>query len=231
MIFVLLYFVNAVITIVTEHFDLRIWMYVSKVMLMPLLAIFFYSRTKSLKPYVLIYLALFFSWWGDIFLMLPRDKADSGAKLLFICGLVSFLIAHINYIFYFLKEVKAKPKVTVIVEKPYLVFPFLLYIILFLSKLYPSLAVVGMRMPVTIYALVIITMLMTAFNRKNLVESASFHYVFWGALLFVFSDSCIAVNVFHYPFEGARAVIMSTYIVAQYLIIKGVLLNIASGNK
>lgn len=225
MLYLILYFINAVITIVAEHFEFRIGMYVSKVMLMPLMAIYFYSIVKEIKPFLLIYLALFFSWWGDIFLMFPREPGTANAKLLFICGLVSFLIAHVNYIFYFIKEVKDKPKVTVIVEKPFLVFPFLFYIVLFLYILYPSLAPVGMKVPVTVYALVIVTMLITAFNRKKLVPSGSFQYVFWGALLFVFSDSCIAVNVFYQPFEFARAIIMSTYILAQYLIINGVLLN------
>ena len=48
-------------------------------------------------------------------------------------------------------------------------------------------------------------------------------FVFVGAILFVFSDSCIAINLFYEPFELARMTIMSTYITAQLIIIKGVL--------
>jgi hypothetical protein len=69
-------------------------------------------------------------------------------------------------------------------------------------------------------------MLIAAFNRKNMVTPVSFTWVFIGALFFVFSDSCIAINLFYKPFASARAVIMSTYIMAQFLIISGVLKQI-----
>ena len=116
---------------------------------------------------------------------------------------------------------KSITKVTVIVEKPYLVLPFLLFIFLFLRLMYPTLGT--MKIPVTVYGIVITSMMLMAFNRKNIVNSTSFYLVFAGALLFVFSDSCIAVNLFYKPFELARMVIMSTYIIAQFLIIKGIL--------
>jgi uncharacterized membrane protein YhhN len=66
-------------------------------------------------------------------------------------------------------------------------------------------------------------MMMAAFNRKNLVSNISFNLVFSGAVLFVLSDSCIAINLFYKPFELARITIMLTYIIAQILIIKGIL--------
>ena len=47
--------------------------------------------------------------------------------------------------------------------------------------------------------------------------------VFIGAIIFVCSDSCIAINVFYKPFEFARIAIMSTYTIAQFLIIYGVI--------
>ena len=221
MIYLILYVISGIATIVAEHTELRMLMYASKVLLMPLLALYFYQQSKQIKNYKFIYLALFFSWWGDIFLMFPRNEASPNAKLLFICGLVSFLIGHFNYIIHFIKEMKSITKVTVIVEKPYLVLPFLLFIFLFLRLMYPTLGT--MKIPVTVYGIVITSMMLMAFNRKNIVNSTSFYLVFAGALLFVFSDSCIAVNLFYKPFELARMVIMSTYIIAQFLIIKGIL--------
>lgn len=221
MLYLILYLISGLLTIFAEHTEYRMLMYTTKVMLMPLLALYFYHKSKEIKNYKFIYLALFFSWWGDIFLMFPRNEASPNAKLLFICGLVSFLIGHFNYIIHFVKEVKPRPKVTVIVEKPYLILPFLVFIFLFLKLLYPSLG--PMKIPVTVYGIVITCMMMAAFNRKNLVSNMSFMLVFSGAVLFVFSDSCIAVNLFYKPFELARIAIMSTYIIAQLLIIKGIL--------
>lgn len=42
-------------------------------------------------------------------------------------------------------------------------------------------------------------------------------------LLFVFSDSLIAVNRFAWSFDAARAIIMSTYLAAQFFIVYGIL--------
>ena len=221
MIYLVLYLISGIATIFAENAELKMLMYLSKVMLMPLLALYFYQQSKDIKSYKFIYLALFFSWWGDIFLMFPRDESSANAKILFISGLVSFLIGHLNYIIYFIKEVNPKTKVTVIIEKPYLVLPFLLFIFLFLKLLFPTLGT--MKIPVTIYGIVITCMMMAAFNRKNLVSSNSFYLIFCGALLFVFSDSCIAINLFYKPFDLARIIIMATYIIAQLLIVKGVL--------
>lgn len=222
MVYIILYLINGFLTIYAENAEYRMLMYATKVMMMPLLAFYFYRESKAFKAYKFIYLALFFSWWGDMFLMIPRNEyTPPNAKLLFICGLVSFLIGHVNYIAHFLKEVKSKTKVSIVVEKPYLVLPFLLFIVIFLSVLYPSLGT--MKIPVTVYGIVITSMLMAAFNRKDMVNSASFNLVFIGAVLFVFSDSCIAVNLFHKPFDLARIVIMSTYITAQLLIVQGIL--------
>lgn len=227
MIYLILYFINGALTIFAEHQEFRMLMYVSKVLMMPFLAIYFYAETKKIKEFRFIYLALFFSWWGDIFLMFPRSEYEpANAKLLFVCGLVSFLIAHINYIVYFYREIKDQPKVTIIIEKPYLIIPFLLLGSSLLILLYPTLG--PMKLPVTVYTIVIISMLIMAFNRRNLVDPVSFTWVFIGALFFVFSDSCIAINLFYKPFASARAVIMATYIIAQFLIISGALKQIQS---
>jgi uncharacterized membrane protein YhhN len=87
------------------------------------------------------------------------------------------------------------------------------------SCLYSDLA--EMRLPVIMYAIVILTMLTGAINRKEKVKKESHYLVLAGAILFVISDSVIAINKFSHQFESSGIVIMSTYIVAQYLIIAG----------
>jgi uncharacterized membrane protein YhhN len=64
-------------------------------------------------------------------------------------------------------------------------------------------------------------MLAGAINRMEKVNRASYYMVLTGAVLFVISDSAIAVNKFSYHFESSGAVIMSTYVIAQFLIITG----------
>jgi uncharacterized membrane protein YhhN len=87
------------------------------------------------------------------------------------------------------------------------------------SFLYGDLA--EMKLPVIIYAIVILTMLSGAINRSEKVNQHSYWLVLAGAILFVISDSAIAVNKFSLPFESSGIVIMSTYILAQYLIVTG----------
>ncbi len=222
MIVLLLYLIDVIIHIYAEHAEFNMVKYISKIALMPLLAIYLYQKTNAIAKYKYVYVALFFSWLGDIFLMFPRNEYEpSTEKLLFIAGLISFLIAHIHYILYFINEVKNSHQVTLIVSKPYFILPFFAYGITLLSILFPSLA--SMKLPVTIYTIIILCMVMAALNRKNLVSNNSFLFVFIGAILFALSDSCIAINVFYKPFELARIVIMSTYTVAQWLIVYGVI--------
>ena len=78
-----------------------------------------------------------------------------------------------------------------------------------------------MRLPVIVYAVVILTMLTGAINRIEKVKKESYFLVLAGAILFVISDSSIAVNKFSHQFDSSGMVIMSTYIVAQYLIVAG----------
>jgi uncharacterized membrane protein YhhN len=49
--------------------------------------------------------------------------------------------------------------------------------------------------------------------------------VYSGALLFIMSDAMIAINKFLNPLVQARLLIMATYIAAQFLIVKGVLIH------
>jgi uncharacterized membrane protein YhhN len=51
-----------------------------------------------------------------------------------------------------------------------------------------------------------------------------------GALLFVISDSILAINKFYQPFEAAGVLIMLTYGLAQFFIVEGAGRYIRSAN-
>jgi uncharacterized membrane protein YhhN len=87
------------------------------------------------------------------------------------------------------------------------------------SYLYAGLA--EMKLPVILYAIIILTMLTAAINRIDKVNKISYYLVLSGAILFVISDSSIAIAKFSHPFKSSGIVIMSTYVVAQYLIVIG----------
>jgi uncharacterized membrane protein YhhN len=77
--------------------------------------------------------------------------------------------------------------------------------------------------PVAAYSITILTMLQTALNRWKNVEKTTFQWVFLGAVIFVISDSLLAINRFVEAFNFAGFSIILTYAIGQYLIINGVL--------
>ncbi len=134
----------------------------------------------------------------------------------FVPGLVCFLTAHIMYILVFWLTPGEK---FISFRKAYLLLPVVLYGIGLILFLYNDLG--EMRIPVIIYAAVILSMLSLAINRFRKVGKNSYLLVLFGVILFVLSDSLLAINKFTLPFRSSGIVIMSTYIIAQYLITIG----------
>ncbi|HEX8142808.1 MAG TPA: lysoplasmalogenase [Pyrinomonadaceae bacterium] len=137
---------------------------------------------------------------GDIFLMLPADR--------FIAGLLSFLLAHLCYIAAFIFEGAHTAGLLYAI-------PFIVYGALMLRVLLPGLG--SMRAPVIVYMLVIMLMAWQALNRWMTTGQEGSAAAFAGALLFVVSDSILAVNRFKRRFPTAQLYVMSTYFMAQWL--------------
>lgn len=195
--------------------------YFSKPLLMLLLAVYFISSTEtssSLKKWMI--LALFFSWAGDVLLIFESSNAN-----FFIFGLVAFLLAHIFYIVLFDQiRVKEKFKQSLI---PLL--PIAVYYIILISLLQPTLG--GMQKPVSIYGLVISFMLSFAIDLWRLKDKTTSFLIIFGALLFITSDSLLAINKFYKQFEYAGIAVMATYGFAQLLITIGTVRYITSMSK
>lgn len=168
--------------------------------------------------------ALAFSWFGDVVLMFA-DKGDSSVseqakQIYFIIGLVLFLIAHILYIFLFAKQEKANAK-----SQPlwfYLgVLCIIGYLFAMLFVLYPTLA--DLKIPVTVYAVVISTMLLMTVKGFFEWREPANYYILAGAICFITSDSLLAFDKFYQPIPLAAFNIMSTYLTAQFGITFGIL--------
>jgi uncharacterized membrane protein YhhN len=108
---------------------------------------------------------------------------------------------------------------SVFFRKIYLAVPVILYGMGILWLLYEGLG--DMKLPVTTYTVVIMTMLLAAINREMKVNRQSYLLVLAGAVIFVVSDSILAINKFAQPFELGRMASMTSYITAQYLIAVG----------
>ena len=185
---------------------------ISKPLIIPVLIGYFLSQTNNvtsnLKKWIL--LALFFSWCGDVLLMF-QAKND----IFFLVGLSAFLIAHIFYIVFF-HNIRAKEKIK---SNPRLLAPVVVYYAGLIYFLSPYLG--DMKLPVRIYGVVISFMLMLALHMLYIKNKTAGKWMMVGALLFIISDSILAINKFYQPFKAAGVLIMLTYGLAQLFIVKG----------
>ena len=176
----------------------------TKTLLLPLLILIYITESKQhinlttsqLNKNFLIGLVL--SFFGDFFLLF---------KWGFLPGLGSFLLAHVFYILCFYKLIKRKASRA-------FVYMVSMYLIGFITFLYPYLN--EMKIPVTVYGIVISLMLYFSTRTAN-------NFLILGALLFVISDTVLAVNLFVKESQILSLLVMITYVAAQFFLVRGML--------
>jgi uncharacterized membrane protein YhhN len=166
---------------------------------LPMMTLLVYMVLNGYKERLII-LAIFFSMIGDILLLKSIDH--------FIGGLIAFLIAHICYIFVFYKR---NPKLNI--NYSFLYYGIGAYVFYMLFD-----ALGDMMIPVFIYILVITTM--TWFAKNQSTQSRRHQLAFFGALLFMLSDTILAFDRFGMSSDFAHYYVIISYWAAQYLIFK-----------
>ncbi|MGS2719477.1 lysoplasmalogenase [Paraglaciecola aestuariivivens] len=157
-------------------------------------------KTSHLNTAKVLFIALVFSGCGD--LLLAFDK--------FIPGLIAFLCAQLSfaYLFYTLhKNIWHRWQWSLLL---------LFYMILMLIWLLGQLGT--LLYPVLAYMTAIGCMGLLAIQSKLSMRGAVM-----GALVFILSDSFIAINKFIMPLPLASYLIMTSYYLAQYLLLRGFL--------
>ena len=183
---------------------------ISKPLIIPTLAATYLAATSRTKPFYkdAVLMGLLFSWFGDVLLHFEGY---------FIPGLISFLTAHIFYIFFFSSTQSANTSFFKL--RPVMLIAVIAYLIELMLLLWPHLG--GMKAPVLLYGITISTMLSAAFWQYQKLDNTTAIYLIIGAGFFVASDSILALNKFKKPFDSAGIYIMSTYILAQLFIVLG----------
>lgn len=196
--------------------------YIAKPLVVVALILYFLSATAGIKNRVKKFVAgaLIFSWMGDVLLMF-----ESSDKNFFLFGLTAFLVAHLFYIFFFSKtrideKIKLKGGLAVVVTVYYAGLIFLLFN-----------GLGEMKIPVIVYGVVISAMFLLALHMLFIKNKEAGKLMMLGALLFVASDSILAINKFYQPFEMAGIFTMLTYGLAQLLITLGSVRFILSKSK
>lgn len=164
----------------------------------------FLSETIFAPVKWLLLTALLFSAAGDIFLAINTEEQDN----LFIAGLGSFLIGHIFYALTFFQSTAFQPASLI---------PILIIVVLasvLTKQIWPGLG--ELKIPVLLYILV------SALMGVGAAVHAPFNWVLIaGSIIFMLSDSVIAVQKFWRPVPYRDFLVMSTYYLAQFLIFWG----------
>lgn len=214
-VFLILYAVVSLLHLWAGQFGQSDIAFYTKPILMLLLASWFYFSTKNYPSTFrnLIVIALLFSFGGDTLLMFVTSHGEH----FFLMGLGSFLLAHLCYVFAFSKyknQIQGWLK-----SKPIVAIPLVILLVGFLSYLVPDIGK-AMQIPVVVYSLVIMMMVLSAFNLGGKINFSIFKILFAGALLFMLSDMMIAINKFKTPLPYSHIAIMLTYLLGQFFIVK-----------
>lgn len=198
----LIFILVSVIDIGAILFGDSLWQTLSKPLIIPALIVYYLTGTSSVNKWYVI--ALIFSFAGDVLLL---DKSN-----LFLMGIAAFLITQLLYISIFSKGLRGSS----FINKLKALLPFLVYFIVLITVLKPGLQ--DFFIPVLVYGLAIslfgFVALLNYLIKKDMVSLR----LLTGALLFIVSDSLIALNKFYQERSIYPVIIMITYIAAQYLI-------------
>ena len=196
--------------------EFRLVEMISKGLFLPSLMMYLYVQPNVYnKPGKnLVMIGLFGSFLGDVFLL---------SKSLFIPGMVAFMTTHIFNIIFFSKIYDFKePKSTLLKTSTLILVGFCVFIYFQLNG-----AMGNLIYPILVYmALICATALMAVHVSKNKGTNIIANN-FWipGMLFFIASDTILAFNMFDWsindPIENIGLVIMLTYGLAQFLLVKG----------
>lgn len=167
-------------------------------------------------------LGILFSLGGDVFLMLPREQ--------FIPGLIAFLLAHIAYIIGFSPQLSEINLSSLVVGIVVAISSIVIY-----RRIATGLRAHANRsliIPVSIYVIVISLMgfsaLLTLTNEDW--EALPALLVSAGAILFMLSDTILAMNKFVAPVKHGQLVVIIAYHLGQIGIVLGAAVHFIPGN-
>jgi len=206
-------------TIVGEMSGMRWMVYGCKPLLMVVLGswFFFNSRRMGDRFTLLIQAGLFFSLLGDVALMVQHlDEFN------FLIGLGAFFLAQLCYTLAFGDHVLQGGGGQRSLMGALIALGIVAYAVIFALELVPRVDE-ALRPAVGLYALAICSMGALAALRYGRTYPQSFWMIFIGAVLFIASDSLLAINRFVRPLDHAAWSVMLTYGMAQVLIAAGAL--------
>ena len=215
--FLILFFIFAIIEVFGEYKDNDKIIYIFKPLLMPMLILFYIFGVVEASSIInvnwLIVVALIGGCAGDIFLMLKDEEKW------FLYGMLAFLINQIFYIISFFLSITDYTTFN-----PWGLFLFGPVVLILIFTVPRFLNKSGdMKIPVLVYMAAILIMHLAALIRLSTIQGLASILIYVGSISFIFSDSSIAVNKWAGEFTNARYIIMTSYVMAQFYITLGAL--------
>ena len=172
------------------------------------------SQVRALERFdFLLIAALAASMAGDVFLMLPGGY--------FIPGLASFLVAHLFYIALFRQGVAWFPSGRALLLAPAVGAAMYAWV-------WGGLTDPVLKVAVAAYVGVISLMVAQAMGRAMVLHDTASKAVALGACVFMLSDSLIAINRFVQPLPMVSLWVLTSYYVAQFLMVRNAKPTISS---
>ena len=180
---------------------------ITKCLLMPLLlAVYFVLRNPNSW---LLSAALFFSFWGDLFLIMDNHRPA------FLGGLGAFAVSHVLYCVHFLRLSSGTLLPAVVIPALFLYATLLDLLLRRILKRIPR----SFALPCVCYMLLIASMNVLALNAAAVQGTVRSWLDFLGAVLFCMSDFVLCINMFYKHRSWHSCFIMAMYIAAQVLIV------------
>ncbi|MHA1513175.1 MAG: lysoplasmalogenase [Candidatus Hodarchaeales archaeon] len=167
------------------------------------------NNNESFFLHVILGMALLFCMFGDI----GMEKGLIPGLLMFLVGQILFIVAFVGQAL--TTEINIEPLlITAVVT-----LGMIVYIILFLRYLESSEKGLGeFRIPVLLYCVFLSGMFLSTFLLWMSSGVMELGIVVLGGLLFVISDSIIAIREFHHQINYSTLKVMTTYYSAIFLL-------------
>lgn len=205
----LIFFTVAAAEVVLAQKKLHKLRWFTKPLLLPFIIVLYLLQTGEIAGYLLA--GLFAVWVGDLFLLSESKKTS-------YTGFGFFFLGHILYSLAFIRGLPLPPSLSVELFAGILLFTGMIIVLLMKIRMEGS----SLYFPAGVYFLVLGAMGFSAYYRFIFVPGILPGLTLAGALLFIISDIILIYSMLH-KLAHSQAIVMSTYIVAQVLIVSGML--------
>lgn len=205
----LIFFTVAVAEIILARKKLQSLRWFTKPFLVPFIIVLYLFQAGEIAGYLLA--GLLAGWIGDMFLLSESRKTS-------LTGFGFFFLGHILYALAFIQGLPLPPSLSAELFAGILLFAGLIIVLMMKIRMEGA----SLYFPVGVYFLVLGAMGFSAYYRFIFIPGILTGLTLAGALLFIISDIILIYTMLH-KLAHSQAIVMSTYIVAQVLIVSGML--------